>query len=81
MTTGRYMLVEMKTGAMDGWYKNKADAEGVRGRLTEEYPLSEWCLVQNQSPDDEFFRIYDHRFHANNKQALREIFPKPETTA
>lgn len=58
-----YAVMEMMTGAMDGWYPNLKDANEVCKYLSEEkHPWGEWIVIESLSGLGE---IRNNRFHAH----------------
>jgi len=41
-----YLIIEMNTRAIDGWYANIEETKELYEYLKEEYPLGSWCIVQ-----------------------------------
>ena len=40
------LILDMQTGAMDGWYSDQKLAEEMRANLVEQYPEGHWVIVQ-----------------------------------
>jgi hypothetical protein len=41
-----YLVIDLKTGALDGFYFNKKDAEAVVSRFEKRYPKGMWALTE-----------------------------------
>lgn len=58
-----YAVMEMMTGAMDGWYPSLKDANEVCEYLSKEkHPWGEWIVIESKSGYGE---IRNNRFHAH----------------
>lgn len=54
-----FVLLEAKTGMMDGVYKDELWAKGAKKRLSSRYPDEQWSLMATNDRID----IPDHLFH------------------
>jgi Holliday junction resolvase len=59
----RFLILEMKSAAMDGFYLRREDAEGVCEYLRAEYPWGEWIIATVDASTGA--RIHDAWFHVN----------------
>ena len=56
-----WLVVDLETGAQDGFYRYRADAEGARGRLAEKFP-GQWMVVSADTRRNPRGHIPEHMF-------------------
>jgi hypothetical protein len=61
-----YLIIDMKSACMDGFYQSKEGAEMAYAHLLENYPSAEWMLTKIISHKKEFPSLYDEWFWANH---------------
>jgi len=65
-----YLVLDLMTGAMDGFYTNKKDGEKMVPYFQKRHPKGMWILTEvltpakdNEDGDGPFYYIPDHMFH------------------
>lgn len=71
-----WLVLDQESGAQDGFYTHRCDAEGVRERLAEQY-AGRWLVVSVDTRRNPRCRIPDHMFWT---QRLPTALP-PRTAA
>lgn len=71
MTNG-YLIIDMETGLMDGWYQDIQWAKDALMSLDERHPGRDWVLMELiETPHgDGRPVVHDNMFHANKKSLL-----------
>ena len=60
-----FLIQEMETGALDGWYTGRTMAHAALRYLSELYPAGRWTLLELINELDGTWRIPDDRFWTN----------------
>lgn len=60
-----WLIMEMRTGALDGWYREEADARAVLAQMRERYPGGYWVLLEAHDFGPDGARIPNSRFWLN----------------
>lgn len=62
-----YLVIDLKTGALDGFYFNKKDAESVVSRFEKRYPKGMWVLTEilksGKNSEGKTYYIPENMFH------------------
>ncbi|OJI04521.1 hypothetical protein [Polynucleobacter sp. MWH-Adler-W8] len=69
-----YLLIDMKSGAMDGVYHNYNDTElaEVYEGIKRAYPNGEWIAVEVVNQPDSGFELRDNLFHVYKIGSFRD---------
>lgn len=57
-----WLIIELGTGAHDGYYRDEADAYACRDALAEDYPAGQWLVVRVDWARNPPARLPDHMF-------------------
>ena len=68
-----YLIIDMRTGLMDGWYTDSQWARDALQSLNQRFPDGEWVLVElmDVAETDGRPSLPDHLFHGYHKSKLR----------
>jgi hypothetical protein len=71
MNTKHYLIIDLRTGALDGFYMSKEMAEGAFSRHKKRYKNQMWALVEVlDMPKDA--KIFDDMFHTEKLSLKKE---------
>jgi hypothetical protein len=66
-----WLIIDMKSACMDGFYYSQDGAEMAYASLLENYPGAEWVLTQIHAHKNEMPKLYDEWFWANHFQEIQ----------